>query len=152
MLGESGTALSEGERQHLSIARALLKDAPVVLLDEATASLDPENETLVQKAVGTLCTGKTVIVIAHRLRAIANADIIVVLDGGNTVEDGTHDELISCSGLHLASLGAPAAERQPGHERAYDSGGTSSFWSIRFPHMNHLHHAEPIGYAHAEFR
>ena len=100
MLGENGAALSGGERQRLSIARALLKDAPVVLLDEATASLDPENETLIQRAVGTLCAGKTVIVIAHRLRTIANADKIVVLDGGNIVEEGNHDDLVSSNGLY----------------------------------------------------
>ena len=100
MLGENGAALSGGERQRLSIARALLKDAPVVLLDEATASLDPENETLIQRAVGTLCAGKTVIVIAHRLRTIANADKIVVLDDGNIVEEGNHDDLVSSNGLY----------------------------------------------------
>ncbi|MDM8289629.1 ABC transporter ATP-binding protein [Slackia piriformis] len=100
MLGENGAALSGGERQRLSIARALLKDAPVILLDEATASLDPENETLIQRAVGTLCAGKTVIVIAHRLRTIANADKIVVLDDGNIVEEGTHDDLVSSNGLY----------------------------------------------------
>ena len=100
MLGENGAALSGGERQRLSIARALLKDAPVVLLDEATASLDPENGTLIQRAVGALCAGKTVIVIAHRLRTIANADKIVVLDDGNIVEEGTHDDLVSSNGLY----------------------------------------------------
>lgn len=100
MLGENGAALSGGERQRLSIARALLKDAPVILLDEATASLDPENETLIQRAVGTLCAGKTVIVIAHRLRTIANADKIVVLDDGNIVEEGAHDDLVSRNGLY----------------------------------------------------
>lgn len=83
-----------------SPSRALLKDAPVILLDEATASLDPENETLIQRAVGALCAGKTVIVIAHRLRTIANADKIVVLDDGNIVEEGTHDDLVSRNGLY----------------------------------------------------
>lgn len=97
---ENGAALSGGERQRLSIARALLKDAPVVLLDEATASLDTENETLIQRAVGALCTGKTVIVIAHRLRTIANADKIVVLDDGNIVEEGAHNDLVSSNGLY----------------------------------------------------
>lgn len=100
MLGENRAALSGGERQRLSIARALLKDAPVVLLDEATASLDPESETLIQRAVGALCAGKTVIVIAHRLRTIVNADKIVVLDDGNIVEEGTHDDLVSSNGLY----------------------------------------------------
>ena len=72
----------------------------MVLLDEATASLDPENETLIQRAVGALCAGKTVIVIAHRLRTIANAGKIVVLDDGNIVEEGTHDDLVSSNGLY----------------------------------------------------
>lgn len=100
MLGENGASLSGGERQRLSIARALLKDAPVVLLDEATASLDPENETLIQRAVGTLCAGKTVVVIAHRLRTVANADKIVVLDDGRVAEEGNHKTLLAEDGLY----------------------------------------------------
>ncbi len=100
VLGENGAALSGGERQRLSIARALLKDAPIVLLDEATASLDPENETLVQEAVGLLCAGKTVLVIAHRLRTVAGADKIVVLDEGFVAEQGTHAELMEAKGLY----------------------------------------------------
>ena len=100
MLGENGASLSGGERQRLSIARALLKDAPVVLLDEATASLDPENETLIQRAVGTLCAGKTVVVIAHRLRTVANADKIVVLDDGRVAEEGSHKTLLAEDGLY----------------------------------------------------
>lgn len=100
MLGENGASLSGGERQRLSIARALLKDAPVVLLDEATASLDPENETLIQRAVGTLCAGKTVVVIAHRMRTVANADKIVVLDDGRVAEEGNHKTLLAEDGLY----------------------------------------------------
>lgn len=100
MLGENGASLSGGERQRLSIARALLKDAPVVLLDEATASLDPENETLIQRAVGTLCAGKTVVVIAHRLRTVANADKIAVLDDGRVAEEGSHKTLLAEDGLY----------------------------------------------------
>lgn len=100
MLGENGASLSGGERQRLSIARALLKDAPVVLLDEATSSLDPENETLIQRAVGTLCAGKTVVVIAHRLRTVANADKIVVLDDGRVAEEGNHKTLLAEDGLY----------------------------------------------------
>lgn len=100
MLGENGAALSGGERQRLSIARALLKDAPVILLDEATASLDPENETLVQQAVGRLCAGKTVIVIAHRMRTVAGADHIVVIDDGRVVEEGDHGHLLEGEGLY----------------------------------------------------
>ena len=100
VLGENGATLSGGERQRLSIARALLKDAPVVLLDEATSSLDPENEGLVQQAIARLTRGKTVLVIAHRLRTVAGADKIVVLDAGRVVEQGTHDRLMEADGLY----------------------------------------------------
>ncbi|MDO4281877.1 MAG: ABC transporter ATP-binding protein [Peptococcaceae bacterium] len=100
ILGENGSTLSGGERQRLSIARALLKNAPIILLDEATASLDPENEVLVQKAIATLVAGKTVIIIAHRLRTVASADQILVLDDGKLVEQGTHDDLMAANGLY----------------------------------------------------
>ena len=85
--------------QRISIARALLKDAPVVLLDEATASLDVENETQVQEALSHLLVGKTVIVIAHRMRTVMSADKIVVLDGGRVVEQGSPAELLAANGL-----------------------------------------------------
>lgn len=98
MIGENGSKLSGGERQRISIARALLKDAPIVLLDEATASLDVENETLIQAALTRLLASKTVIVIAHRMRTVEHADKIVVLDGGRIVEEGTPDELIRKDG------------------------------------------------------
>ena len=91
--------MSGGEKQRISIARAILKDAPVILLDEATASLDPENEVEVQKAIDTLIKGRTVIAIAHRLKTIKNADIIV-LDNGRIQEEGTHDELLRKQGLY----------------------------------------------------
>ena len=94
MIGENGSQLSGGERQRISIARALLKNAPVVLLDEATASLDVENETQVQQALSRLLANKTVLVIAHRMRTVANADRIVVLDRGKVVEAGAPDELM----------------------------------------------------------
>lgn len=100
VLGENGATLSGGERQRLSIARALLKDAPIVLLDEATASLDPESEASIQKAIAALIQGKTVVVIAHRLRTIAQADQILVMDRGRLVERGTHRELIEKNGLY----------------------------------------------------
>ena len=99
MLGENGATLSGGERQRISIARALLKDAPVVILDEATASLDPENEVFVQQAINQLVVGKTVLVIAHRLRTVLHADHIVVLEQGKVVEQGKGEELLARSGL-----------------------------------------------------
>ena len=94
MIGENGARLSGGERQRISIARALLKGAPIVLLDEATASLDVENETEVQQALSRLLAGKTVIVIAHRMRTVANADKVVVLDSGRVVEQGAPTALM----------------------------------------------------------
>lgn len=100
MVGEGGCTLSGGEKQRISIARAILKEAPVVLLDEATASLDPENEVEVQKAINTLIAGRTVIVIAHRLKTIKNADNIIVMEDGNIAEQGTHDELLRKKGLY----------------------------------------------------
>ena len=99
MLGENGATLSGGERQRISIARALLKDAPVVILDEATASLDPENEVFVQKAINRLVAKKTVLVIAHRLRTILHADHIVVLENGKVIEEGKGEELLANNGL-----------------------------------------------------
>ena len=92
--------LSGGERQRISIARALLKDAPIVLLDEATASLDVENETKVQAALSRLLVGKTVLVIAHRMRTVAGADHIVVLDNGHVVEQGSPSELMEKNGIY----------------------------------------------------
>lgn len=100
LLGENGATLSGGERQRISIARALLKDAPIVLLDEATASIDPENEALIQNAISKLINGKTVVVIAHRLRTIMDTDQIIVLDQGRLIEKGTHDQIINKKGLY----------------------------------------------------
>lgn len=112
VIGENGSTLSGGECQRLSIARALLKDAPVILLDEATASLDVDNETQIQEAISRLIKGKTVLVIAHRMRTIENADKIVVLDGGVVEESGTHDELMKKNGLYarLVKLQTESAE------------------------------------------
>jgi ATP-binding cassette subfamily B protein len=95
ILGENGQTLSGGERQRISIARALLKDAPMILLDEATASLDPENESLIQEAISRLIENKTVLVIAHRLRTVTGADRIIVLDGGAFAGVGTHEQLLA---------------------------------------------------------
>jgi ATP-binding cassette subfamily B protein len=99
IIGENGSTLSGGERQRISIARALLKNAPIVLLDEATASLDPENETEIQAAISELVKGRTVIVIAHRLRTVVGADKIAVLADGRLVESGTGAELLAQNGL-----------------------------------------------------
>ena len=98
VVGEGGATLSGGEKQRISIARALLKDAPIVLLDEATASLDVENETVVQQALSRLLAGKTVIVIAHRMRTVENADKIVVLKDGVVAEQGAPAQLKAAGG------------------------------------------------------
>ena len=100
MIGENGSTLSGGERQRISIARALLKDAPVILLDEATASLDVENESAVQEALSRLLQGKTVLVIPHRMRTVAGADHIVVLERGRVAQQGTPEELMRKGGLY----------------------------------------------------
>ena len=100
ILGENGSTHSGGERQRISIARALLKDAPIILLDEATASLDPENEVLIQRAIAKLVEGKTVIMIGLRLRTVVDADQIIVLKDGKLVEQGTHGELMKKKGLY----------------------------------------------------
>ena len=100
VVGEGGGTLSGGEKQRISIARAILKDAPIVILDEATASIDPENEHLIQNAISELTHGKTIITIAHRLATIENADQILVVDGGAIVEHGTHKELLVQDGVY----------------------------------------------------
>lgn len=100
VIGENGSTLSGGECQRLSIARALLKDAPVILLDEATASLDVDNETEIQNAISRLVKGKTVLIIAHRMRTVEAADNIVVLSDGMVVENGTHEKLMKENGLY----------------------------------------------------
>ena len=99
-LGSEGTYLSGGEQQRIALARAILKDAPIVVLDEATAFADPENEVLIQKAFAALTRGRTVIMIAHRLSTVVGADKIVVLDQGRVVEQGTHETLIAAGGLY----------------------------------------------------
>ena len=100
LVGEGGSALSGGQKQRISIARALLKDAPIVILDEATASVDPENEALIQSAISELTRGKTVVVIAHRLATIENADQILVVEGGTVVQRGTHEQLLAEEGTY----------------------------------------------------
>ena len=100
VVGEGGGTLSGGEKQRISIARAILKNAPIIILDEATASIDPENEHLIQQAISELTRGKTIITIAHRLATIQNADQILVVADGQIAEHGTHAELVQQDGLY----------------------------------------------------
>lgn len=100
MIGEGGSSLSGGEKQRISMARAILKDSPIIILDEATASVDPENEHLIQQAIFELTQNKTIIIIAHRLATIENADQILVVDQGHIVQQGTHSQLVQKEGLY----------------------------------------------------
>ena len=100
MVGEGGSTLSGGEKQRISIARAILKNAPIILLDEATAALDPENESHIQQAIDDLVKDKTVVIIAHRLGTVVNADNIIVIDKGEIVQQGKHSSLLQKKGLY----------------------------------------------------
>jgi ABC-type multidrug transport system fused ATPase/permease subunit len=102
VIGEKGVRLSGGQRQRLAIARALLKNPPILILDEATSSLDAESEKLVQQAIEKLMVDRTVLVIAHRLSTIVNADKIIVLKTGQIIEMGTHDQLVASEGVYRA--------------------------------------------------
>ncbi len=105
VIGEGGSNISGGEKQRISIARAILKDAPIIILDEATSNIDPENESRLQEAIAELTKDKTIIMIAHRLKTVKQADQIIVLDNGNIVQKGTHDELINKPGIYANFIG-----------------------------------------------
>jgi len=105
VIGEAGGTLSGGERQRLSIARAMMKDAPIIILDEATANVDPENEKELMEAISELTQEKTVIMIAHRLKTVRHADQILVVDKGQIVQCGTHDELMKQDGIYRRFIG-----------------------------------------------
>lgn len=109
VIGEGGASLSGGEQQRISIARCMLKDAPIVILDEATASVDADNEHFIQEAISELCRGKTLIVIAHRLNTIRNADKILVIKNGEVVESGSHDELMAKGGEYAVMVSKQTA-------------------------------------------
>jgi ATP-binding cassette subfamily C protein CydD len=109
-VGERGQNLSGGQGQRLALARAFLKDAPVLLMDEATSSLDPEPEALITDAIARLAQARTVLVIAHRLRTVRNADRIVVIDRGRVLEQGTHASLVSSDGRYARMVNASAPE------------------------------------------
>lgn len=100
VVGEGGETLSGGEKQRISIARCILKDAPIVILDEATASVDADNESYIQQAISELCRGKTLLVIAHRLNTIRNADQIFVVADGQIAQSGTHKTLMQEDGIY----------------------------------------------------
>jgi subfamily B ATP-binding cassette protein MsbA len=113
MIGERGTRLSGGERQRLAIARALLKDAPILVLDEATSSLDTESEAAVQAALANLMQGRTVLVIAHRLSTVRRANRIAVIEHGEVTEIGSHDELMANSGTYQRLYNMQFGEAEP---------------------------------------
>ena len=100
VIGEGGASLSGGERQRISIARAIMKDSPVIILDEATANVDPENERDLMQAIDALTKEKTIIMIAHRLKTVMNADQILVVDKGRIVQRGSHEELMAEEGIY----------------------------------------------------
>ena len=100
MIGEGGASISGGEKQRISIARAIMKDAPVIILDEATANVDPENEKELMEAIEALTKEKTILMIAHRLKTIRNADHIFVVDKGRIAEEGTHASLMQRDGIY----------------------------------------------------
>ena len=105
IIGEGGASISGGEKQRISIARAIIKNSPIIILDEATANIDPENEWMLQQAIGELTKSKTVIMIAHRLKTVRNADRIIVVESGRIVQQGTHEALMAEGGRYAGFIG-----------------------------------------------
>jgi ATP-binding cassette subfamily B protein len=126
MIGERGTRLSGGQRQRIAIARALLRDAPILILDEALSSVDAENEAVIQEALDRLVQGRTTLILAHRLSSVISADRILVLEHGRVVESGRHDDLIQREGLYRRLMGAQAMEQRARTSQAVDSARTST--------------------------
>ena len=124
VVGERGMQLSGGQRQRVAIARALLKNAPVLILDEATSHLDAVSESQLRQALENLMQGRTTLVIAHRLSTIRNADRIVVLDGGEAVEQGSHQELLEHNGLYAQLVAAQLVSAANGHEPHHEEDGS----------------------------
>ena len=117
VIGEGGESLSGGEKQRISIARCILKDAPIVILDEATSSVDADNESYIQQAITELCKGKTLLVIAHRLNTVRDADQILAVANGRIVQSGTHEELMNAGGLYRDFV--TARKRSQGWSQTY---------------------------------
>ena len=152
MIGERGLRLSGGQRQRLAIARALLRDAPILILDEALSSVDAENEAVIQSAINRLMAGRTTLILAHRLSSVIDADRILVLDRGRVVESGTHDELMQLNGAYRQLMGAQAEERgsstlmfrarspaeffESAQVQIEDQGGTADDSVLRVEHMD----------------
>jgi len=152
VIGERGLRLSGGQRQRLAIARALLRDAPILILDEALSSVDAENEAVIQSAINRLMAGRTTLILAHRLSSVIDADRILVLDRGRVVESGTHDELMQLNGAYRRLMGAQAEERgsstlmfrarspaeffESAQVQIEDQGGTPEDSVLRVEHMD----------------
>jgi ATP-binding cassette subfamily B protein len=126
VIGEGGATLSGGEKQRISIARCILKDAPIIILDEATASMDADNESYIQQAISELCRGKTVLVIAHRLNTIRHADKILVISGGTVAQQGDHDELMAQAGIYRDFVTARESSRGWSRRKAIGTPGLST--------------------------
>ncbi len=130
VIGEGGASLSDGEKQRISIARAMLKDAPIIILDEVTANVAPENEDRLQKAIEALTRNKTILMIAHRLKTVRSADQILVLDGGKIVQQGKHEDLIAQPGIYADFVGGKQE---------------SASWKLQFIRKTHLLYFKSAG-------